>query len=136
LEFFRVKDESGNLLYDLEISSRLTIIQGDSGTGKTALMRIVEESMGAESGIESSLAWDFLALPMLGEWAGARKFVFIDEFNVILKAKNLREIIENSSCYFIIASRDLALQFPLGIAKVFELVRKHGECHTLAYCLK
>jgi predicted AAA+ superfamily ATPase len=132
LEFFRrVRDVDGNLIYNLEIMSRLTLIQGDSGTGKTTLMRIVAESTGAEAGIESSLPWDFLALPVLGEWAEIRKFVFIDEPNPFLRMVNLREIIENSSCYFVIASRDLALRLP-GIANAFVLAVECGECKTLA----
>ena len=100
--------QSAHLRYDMEFSRNVTVIQGDSATGKTTLADMVQEHLlnGSDTGI--SLVCDCPCRVVAGRtWreqltAIEDSIVFIDEGNRIVSSVGLAQTVRGSSNYFVI----------------------------------
>ena len=113
--------------YFLTIKRNITILQGNSATGKTELIRLISEyeENGASSGITlkcdvkctvlTSANWE-LVLSTL-----KKHIIFIDETAKFSKSQRFAECVRGSDNYFVIVTRDDLEQLPYSIDEIYGL---------------
>ncbi|SFH53029.1 hypothetical protein SAMN04487830_10184 [Pseudobutyrivibrio sp. OR37] len=125
--------------YFLEVNRNITILKGNSATGKTELIRLVSEyeANGASSGISlkcekkcsvlTNVAWE-LRLSALSQ-----TIVFIDETADFIKTKRFAELVRGSDNYFVIVTRDDLSQLPYSVDEIYGLVNVSSTSKYKAY---
>ena len=113
--------------YFLTIRRNLTILQGFSATGKTELIRLIDQydSFGAASGItvKSDVSchviqngnWEL----MIKEYSGC--ILFFDENATFTKSQRFAEIVKGSDNYFVIVTRDDLHELPYSVEEIYGL---------------
>ena len=129
--------ETGRLKFELTFSRNVSFIRGASGTGKTYLCDLIEQSRSADSGVVVSLTKevplrvmpmntldDPFAMPWYEVFGRINDTIFIiDEECDCLKGKpyNLSEVIKRTSNYYVIISRDRFSDILYSVYSIYEL---------------
>lgn len=96
----------------LKINKNITIINGDSGTGKTTLVRMILQSLRPNSPytVECDVpckAITFDNIEMMNNLESYKEsIIFIDDDIKYVRSREFADRIKNSSCYFVIMSRE------------------------------
>jgi len=113
--------------YFLTIKRNITILQGNSATGKTELLRLISEyeENGISSGITvkcelkctvlTSVNWELI----LGTLK--KNIIFIDETANFPKSQKFAEHVRGSDNYFVIVTRDDLDQLPYSVNEIYGL---------------
>lgn len=124
---FDIEIYNNRVHYFLTVKRNITILQGNTATGKTELIRLVNdyEENGNSSGITlkcdakctvlTSVDWE-LRLSML-----TKHIIFIDEGVKFVKSQRFAEMVRGSDNYFVIATRDDLSQLPYSIDEIYGL---------------
>ncbi len=122
---------NNKLHYTLTIKRNITILRGDSASGKSELIRLLNayNSNPASSGITLICDKECLVLNE-GNWrlltdSYKNRIFFIDEGNAFLKTKGFADTVKGSDNYFVIVSREKLAQLPYSIDEVYGL--REGE---------
>ena len=111
--------------YDFSIRRNITIIKGDSATGKTTLVELISEyyESGAESGIElnsdktcralSGRDWKII-LSTIND-----SIVFIDEDNDFIPTDEFASQVKNSDNYYVIVTREGLPNLPYSVDEIY-----------------
>ncbi len=137
-ETHRIIIQNKRIRYDFEICRNITIIRGDSATGKTALVDMVRESYqnGQDSGIE--LKCDKSCVVLEGrEWetilAGIRNsIIFIDEGNSFVASKEFAAAIQQTDNYYVLVTRESLSTLPYSITEIYG-IRTSGKYASLKH---
>lgn len=121
---------NNRLQYKFEIKRNITVLKGDSATGKTTLIEMIAayERDGEKSGI--SVQCEKKCFTLAGSfWRENLKhiknaLVFIDEGNLFLYTKEFATAIKNSDNYYIIATREPLKMLPYSVDEVYGIVNK------------
>ena len=108
---YRIIVENKKIRYDFEVKRNITIIKGDSATGKTTLADMISEyeENGADSGIR--LACDRECHILQGRYWKAllaemkNSIIFIDEGNKFVSSVEFAEEVKKSDKVFLQAQR-------------------------------
>jgi hypothetical protein len=92
---FRVK--SKKTFFEFEIRRNITVIQGDSATGKTTLLRMMYEYL-------------------------RDNVIFIEENNNFVFTEDFAEFVKTSGNYFVIVNRSPLKMLPYSIHEIYEIV--------------
>ncbi|PWT27561.1 translation initiation factor 2 [Butyrivibrio fibrisolvens] len=128
--------ETQRLKYEFDIKRNITVIQGDSATGKTTLVELLGtySRFGKESGI--SLQSDVPCVVFGGD-AGIWKtileayqdsIIFIDEDYSFIYSKDFAELIQKSSNYYVLITRQPLYNLPYSIQEIYG-IRTTGKYH-------
>lgn len=115
---YRVIIQNKKIKYDFEIKRSITIIRGDSATGKTALVDMIREyyENGTDSGIDLSCKKICAVLEGRNWKRNLELFndciVFIDEGNAFVASKEFAREVQNSDNYFVIVTRESLPSLP------------------------
>ena len=124
---YEIEVYNNRVHYFLTVKRNITILQGNSATGKTELIRLLQEheANGTSSGITlrcdakcavlTSVDWELRLQSMRGN------IIFIDETAIFLRTKRFAELIRGSDNYFVIVSRDDLSQLPYSIDEIYGL---------------
>ena len=124
---YNIEVYNNRVHYFLTVKRNITILQGNSATGKTELLRLISdhETNGVSSGITllcdkrctvlTPVDWE-LRLSGLES-----SIVFIDETAGFIKSKRFAELVKGSDNYFVIVSRDDLSQLPYSIEEIYGL---------------
>jgi len=131
----RIIVESRKVKYDFIIKRNITILTGDSGSGKTVLIDLIHDyrRYGADSGVQ--LSCDRACRTIDSEdWERELKeisdsIIFIDEGNRFLKSKKFAELVQGSDNYFVIATREKLPTLPYSINEIYGF-RESGKFHN------
>ena len=111
--------------YHLEVKRNITIIQGNSATGKTELVRMISDYNrgGISSGITLICEKECIALNVL-DWksyllSAHDKIFFIDENSAFVKTKEFAEIVMTSDNYFVLIYRDSLPQLSYSVEEIY-----------------
>lgn len=102
----RVIVSTKRLKYDFEIRRNLTIIRGDSATGKTTLVDMIQEYVNNPTGSPVDLTCDKKCYVLEGAlWKGqlaeiTDSIVFIDEGNDFIKTEEFAREIQSKVRYY------------------------------------
>lgn len=124
--------EDKKVKYEFDIIRNITIIKGDSATGKTTLFEMIASYSEAGEGSGISLVCDVDILTIAGNrWKQQLSLikgsiVFIDEGNAFLKSDEFADAIKNSDNYYVIITRDSLPNLPYSVKEIYG-IRSSGR---------
>ena len=124
------------LRYRFEIQRNITIIKGDSATGKTTLVDMIREyyENGEQSGI--LLQCDKQCVVLEGrQWKLLLdnihdSIVFIDEGNMFISSNEFADAVKHSDNYYVIVTRESLPSLPYSVDEIYG-IRSSGKYGTL-----
>lgn len=124
------------LKYEFELRRNLTIIRGDSATGKTTLVDMIRTHMNDGESGPVTLNCDKSCYVVEGNlWKGQLdniqdSIVFIDEGNEFVKTKDFARAIQQTDNYYVIVTREGLPALPYSVEEVYG-IRTSGKYGTL-----
>ncbi len=128
--YFRVK--SKRLLFEFTIRRNITVIKGDSATGKTTLLHMLYEYLrvGRESGYsvatdsnyyvylrhEVGRTWQDMLYPL------ENTVIFIEENNNFVFSEEFARFVRSSGNYFVLVNRAPFNMLPYSIHEIYEII--------------
>ena len=117
--------ENNRLHYEFEIKQKITIIRGDSATGKTMLVNMLRQTQkfGASSGID--LICEVPCKILEGEnWKlilenAADTIFFIDNGNAFVNTEEFAEAVKKSNSYFVLITRENLHNLPYRVDEIY-----------------
>lgn len=128
--------ETAHLKYEFDVKRNITVIMGDSATGKTTLIEILGEyaHMGRNRGIrlESDVPCEVFS-GAADRWRytldGIKdSVVFIDEDYHFVQTEEFAKYIQNSTNYYVIITRKPLKNIPYSITEIYG-IRTSGKFH-------
>ena len=132
----RIIVQNKRIRYDFEIKRNITVIRGDSATGKTALVDMIREYFENGSASAVELACDKECTVLDGRtWAGQLSMmedciVFIDEGNEFVASDDFALAIQNTDNYYVIVTREGIPSLPYSVEEIYG-IRDSGKYGTL-----
>ena len=130
---FEIKIQNNRIQYKFTISRNITILRGDSATGKTTLIDMIDDynKNGKESGIELTCKKACVVLER-GNWMRDLEeikdsIVFIDEGNGFVRSEAFADMAQRSDNYYVIATRDSLFNLPYSVTEVYGIRNKSGN---------
>lgn len=122
--------------YDFTIRRNITVIKGDSATGKTTLVEMIREyyESGRDSGIE--LRCPKTCKVLAGrDWKAVlatthEQIIFIDEDNAFLPTNEFAEAVRKSDNYYVIVTREGLPNLPYSVEEIYG-IRESGKYASL-----
>lgn len=117
--------QNNKVKFEFDIKRNITIVRGDSATGKTTLVSLIDtyDRLGADSGIEvlckkrcltiNNSNWEYI-LNSINEC-----IVFIDEETTIVKSDNFARKIRETDNYYVIITRENLPNLPYSVEEVY-----------------
>lgn len=130
----RIVVKNNRLHYEFEIKRNITIIQGDSATGKTTLINMLRqaENLGESSGIDvisdvpcrilEGNNWKIILENSLGN------IFFIDEENSFINTEEFASMVKESDNYFVLITRENLYNLPYSVDEIYGL-HESGKYH-------
>ena len=124
---YKVIVRNNKLHYEFEIKRNITIIQGDSATGKTTLINMLRqaENLGESSGVDvlsnvpcrilEGVSWKLI----LQNTAGT--IFFIDEENAFINTEEFAAEVRGSDNYFGLITRENLYNLPYSVEEIYGL---------------
>lgn len=132
----RIVVTTKRLRYDFSIRRNITLIRGDSATGKTTLVDMIQEYANNPSGSSVELVCDKACYVLAGalwkeQLSGIRdSIVFIDEGNEFIKSDDFAREIQTTDNYYVIVSREGLPSLPYSVEEIYG-IRTSGKYGSL-----
>jgi len=130
----RIIVESRKVKYDFIVKRNITILTGDSGSGKTVLIDLIRDyrRYGSDSGVFLSCDRECRTIDN-EDWERqldeiSNSIIFIDEGNRFLTSKRFAELVHQSDNYFVLATREKLPMLPYSVNEIHGF-RKSGKFH-------
>lgn len=113
--------------YKLEIKRNITIIRGNSGTGKTKLISMIRDYNADKASSGVTINCDRECIVVDGyNWENRIQekkdsIIFIDEGNSFIKSGEFANTVKESSNYFVIITREKLSSLPYSINEIYGL---------------
>ena len=128
--------ESARLKYEFDIKRNITIIQGDSATGKTTLIDLLSDYQNGRENSPVRIESDVPCEVFSGSgdrWRAGLELitdsiVFIDEENHFIRQKEFAETVQNTTNYFVLITREALPELPYSIHEIYG-IRTSGKYH-------
>ena len=128
----RVIIQNKRIRFDFEVKRNLTILRGDSATGKTTLVDMIREYINNRENESIELTCDKQCFVVEGAtWKGqlsviTDSIVFIDEGNSFVFSNEFSEAIQQTDNYYVIISREGLPNLPYSVTEVYG-IRTSGK---------
>ena len=132
----RIVVSTKRLKYEFELRRNLTIIQGDSATGKTTLVDMIRDFINNPSGTPVELNCDKKCYVLEGtlwkqQLSGISDgIVFIDEGNEFIKSTDFAQELQQTDNYYVIVTREALPALPYSVEEIYG-IRTSGKYGTL-----
>ena len=132
----RVIVSTKRLKYDFELRRNLTLVRGDSATGKTTLVDMIQDYVNNPSGTPVELTCDKKCYVLAGTlWKEqlngiSESIVFIDEGNEFIKTEEFAGSIQKTDNYYVIISRESLPALPYSVEEIYG-IKTSGKYGTL-----
>ena len=122
--------------YELDIKRNITILKGDSGSGKTVLVDMIRDYVlnGPDSGITLSCdipcrvidgnTWEEQLAPI------NKSIVFIDEGNRFVSSEEFAHYVREGKNYYVIVTREKLSNLPYSVTEIYG-IRSSGKYNNL-----
>ena len=121
--------QNRHIAFKFELERNVTILTGDSGTGKTKLINMVRmfSREGKASGITLKCAYPCVVLEG-NSWEAIlqkteRSIVFVEESTSFLKSRDFANAIQKTDNYFVLVTREPLSQIPYSIESIKEIIK-------------
>ena len=123
----KVVIKNNRLHYEFEIKRNITMIKGDSATGKTTLINMIRQftNLGNSSGIElvcdvpcrvlEGIDWQIILHNISGN------IIFIDEENAFIKTEQFAKAVREADNYFVLITRENLYNLPYSVEEIYGL---------------
>jgi hypothetical protein len=136
-----VEIKNRDAVFKFDLNRNITIVKGDSGTGKTTLFEMVADytRLRESSGVNISCDKQCAAL-IDTDWKNQLSglndcIVFIDEGAEYLKTKDFAGTIKNSGNYYVIFNRESLHALPYSVDEIYE-IKASGKYHSFKRLFK
>ena len=132
----RIVVSTKRLKYEFELRRNLTIIQGDSATGKTTLIDMIRDFVNNPAGTPVEINCDKKCYVLEGalwkeQLAGiSDSIIFIDEGNEFIKSTDFAQEIQQTDNYYVIVTREALPSLPYSVEEIYG-IRTSGKYGTL-----
>lgn len=123
--------------YKFDLFRNITVVRGDSGTGKTTLYNMVADHtrLGDASGVNLSCAKKCVALVDM-DWKNqlmniSDSIVFIDEGAKYVTSTEFADAIKHTDNYYVIFNREGMHAIPYSVDEIYE-IKTSGRYHTFS----
>ena len=126
------KAKSKKVLFEFSIRRNITVIKGDSATGKTTLLHILYEYLrsGKQSGysVSTNAAYYVYIRDEVGrDWKDAlyplkNTIIFIEENNDFIFTEEFASFVKKSGNYFVLLTRAPLKMLPYSIHEIYEII--------------
>lgn len=130
----RIIVEAKKVKYDFTLTRNITILTGNSGSGKTVLIDYIRDyrRYGSESGVVVSCDRECRTIDN-EDWERQLKgitnsIIFIDEGNRFVASKKFAELVLKSDNYFVLAVREKLPMIPYSVREIYGF-RESGKYH-------
>ena len=122
---YHIVVQNGRVRFEFDVKRNITIVRGDSATGKTTLMTLIEahDRLGNESGVDVICERRCLAVNN-ANWeaiigASSSCIVFIDEDTRAVKTPEFARLIQQTDNYYVIITRENLPNLPYSVEEVY-----------------
>ncbi|MBR3306786.1 MAG: translation initiation factor 2 [Lachnospiraceae bacterium] len=136
---YRVSVQNKKIIYEFELVRNITVIRGDSASGKTTLIDMLSqyEQNGDSSGISLKCEKRCVVLTAV-RWKENldsihESIVFIDENSRFITSDDFARAVKTSDCYFVIVTRDNLYNLPYSVDEIYG-IRESGKYAGLKKC--
>ena len=124
---YKIKISNSKVSFSLELERNITIICGNSATGKTTLIGLIRdyEQLGKASGVTiqckkpcrvlSNVDWKY-RLDAIHD-----SIVFLDEGNEFVRSQDFAQAIRDTDNYYVIINRESLSQLPYSVNSILKL---------------
>lgn len=126
-EKHKIEVRSGRVVFTIELERNITILRGDSATGKTTLVEMLQayETYGRQSGVTVSCDKPCRVLSGVN-WelqlnATHDSIVFVDEGNTFVSSLDFARAIQHSDNYYVLVTREDLSTLPYSVNAILEL---------------
>ena len=130
---YEVIVKNRRIQYKFTVNRNITILKGDSATGKTTLIEMIQafQQNKESSGISLSCKKPCVVLDS-NNWQlilqnTKESIVFIDEGNSFVTSKDFADAVKNSTNYYVIATRNNLFNLPYSIQEVYGIKNTSGN---------
>ena len=133
---YRVIVENSKVKYDFQVNRNITIIRGDSATGKTLLVDMIDSYFNNRSSTSISIRCDKVCRTVGGaDWKliienTEDSIVFIDEENDFIRTKEFAEVIKDTDNYYVLVTRSDLPAIPYSVDEIYGM-RESGKYRGL-----
>lgn len=133
---YEIRVENRRMQYKFTVQRNITVIRGDSATGKTTLVDMIREyyDNGSESGINLQCQKDCIVLSGRNWKEELAKIsnciVFIDEGNRFVVSEEFARMIRKTDNYYVIVTRERMENIPYSVEEIYG-IRTSGKFGTL-----
>lgn len=124
---YKIKISNSKVSFSLELERNITIICGNSATGKTTLIGLIRdyEQLGKASGVTIQCKKSCRVLSNV-DWkyrldAIHDSIVFLDEGNEFVRSQDFAQAIRNTDNYYVIINRESLSQLPYSVNSILKL---------------
>ena len=122
-----VKVSNRKVHFSFDITRNITVIRGDSATGKTTLINLLSEyeNFGKQSGVTlvcdkrcrvlTEVDWEIRLQNMKDS------IIFIDEGNRFIKSTDFARCVRESDNYYVIITRESLYNLPYSVEEIYEM---------------
>ncbi|MCR4862523.1 MAG: translation initiation factor 2 [Ruminococcus sp.] len=117
--------QNSRVKFEFDIKRNITIVRGDSATGKTTLVSLIDtyDRLGADSGVEVSCSRRCLTVNN-SNWESVLNsvsecIVFIDEENTVIKSDDFARKIKDTDNYYVIITRENLPNLPYSVEEIY-----------------
>lgn len=133
---YHIVVQNNRLHYELTVRRNITIIRGDSATGKTTLINLIGQAaaLGENSGVDvicerpcrtlGGNDWNLILPNIHGQ------IIFLDEENQFLKSHEFAAAVKASDNYFVIITREDLPNLPYSVEEIYG-IHTSGKYHDL-----
>lgn len=122
---YRVIVQNKKIKFDFEIRRNITILRGDSATGKTTLVEMIQEyeELGSDSGITLQCERNCAVLSGR-QWEKqleglSQSIVFVDEGNAFTASKEFAAAIQKTDNYYVLVTRESLETLPYSVTEIY-----------------
>ncbi|HIV38649.1 MAG TPA: translation initiation factor 2 [Candidatus Blautia stercorigallinarum] len=131
---YKIIINNNRLHYEFEIKRNITIIRGDSATGKTTLINMLRqaENLGASSGIDVVCEVPCRVLEG-ANWKlilenSSKTIFFTDEENAFIDTEEFAAAVRNSDNYYVLITRENLYTLPYSVEEIYG-IHSSGKYH-------
>lgn len=136
-----VEVKNRDAVFKFDLYRNITIVRGDSGTGKTTLYEMIADytRLKEASGVNISCDKPCVALTDI-DWRNQLKsikdsIVFIDEGADFLRTEDFAVAVKNSDNYYVIFNRESLHDLPYSVEEIYE-IKSSGKYHSFKKMFK
>jgi hypothetical protein len=115
--------KTNKIAYEFTLNRKFTVIAGDSGIGKTALMSLLEiyKRQGIDSGIKIKSKYELIVVNSLDglEHILSNSIVLIDEWVCSKFNSRCIKIMQESDNFFVFITRKITEELPISVKEVY-----------------